>query len=41
MEQAKKHDKKIFITDIAISKVPYIGLKGFTETENAFFVAGT
>lgn len=36
MEQAKKHDKKIFITDIVISKVPYISLKGFTETENTF-----
>ena len=28
MEQAKKRDHKIFVTDIAIDKVPYISVKG-------------
>ncbi|MBR2215343.1 MAG: hypothetical protein IJ849_06250 [Selenomonadaceae bacterium] len=31
MEQAKKRDHKVMITDVAISKVPYIGIPGLSE----------
>lgn len=34
LEQAKKRDKKVMITDIAIEKVPYIEYKGLTEEQN-------
>lgn len=34
MEQAKRRDRKIYITDIAIDKVPYIRYDGFTEKQN-------
>ena len=32
--QAKKRNKKIKITDIAIEKVPYVCYRGFTEEQN-------
>ena len=32
LEQAKRRDKKVMITDIAIEKVPYIEYKGLTES---------
>lgn len=32
--QSKRRDKKVYITDIAIKKVPYIEYKGFTEEQN-------
>lgn len=35
LEQAKKHENKIRITDIAIKKVRYIEYKDLTETQNA------
>lgn len=31
---AKKRDKKVYITDIAISKVPLVQYKGFTDNQN-------
>ncbi len=34
LEQAKKRDKKVKITDIAIAKVAYIEYKGFTMEQN-------
>lgn len=34
LEMAKKRDKKVYITDIAISKVPFIQYKGFTDNQN-------
>lgn len=34
LRQAKKRDKKVKITDIAIAKVPYIEYKGFTSAQN-------
>lgn len=34
LEQAKKRDKKVYITDIAIDKVPYIRYNGFTDERN-------
>ncbi|MGM9571723.1 MAG: hypothetical protein ACI3ZR_05820 [bacterium] len=34
LEQAKKRDHKILITDIAIEKVPYIAIDGFTDEQN-------
>ena len=34
INQAKRRDKKVFITDIAIEKVPYIKYKGFSEEQN-------
>lgn len=34
LRQAKKRDKKIEITDIAIEKVPHIEYKGFTPEQN-------
>lgn len=34
LEQAKKRDHKIEITDIAIDKVPLINVPGFTEEQN-------
>lgn len=33
-EQAKHHDHKIYITDVAINKVPLIEYIGFTEKQN-------
>ena len=32
---AKNREKKIFITDIAIEKVPLIQYKGLSDTENS------
>ena len=32
--QAKKRNKKVYITDIAIEKVPYIRYKGMNEAQN-------
>ena len=32
MEQSKKHDHKIMITNIAISKVPYVEVSGLPKT---------
>ncbi len=34
LEMAKKRDKKVYITDTAIRKVPLIQYKGFTEEQN-------
>lgn len=34
LKMAKKHDKKVYITDIAIDKVPFIQYKGFTDKQN-------
>lgn len=34
MEQAKKRDHKIMITDVAISKVPYVEVPGMTIEQN-------
>lgn len=34
LEMAKKRDKKVYITDIAIDKVPFIQYKGFTDNQN-------
>jgi SPP1 gp7 family putative phage head morphogenesis protein len=34
VKQAKKNDKKIDITDVAINKVPYVELPGFTSEQN-------
>lgn len=34
LEMAKKRDKKVYITDIAINKVPFIQYKGFTDSQN-------
>lgn len=34
LEMAKKRDKKVYITDIAINKVPFIQYKGFTDNQN-------
>ena len=34
MEQAKRRDRKVYITDIAIDKVPYIRYAGFTDERN-------
>lgn len=34
LEMAKKHDKKVYITDIAIDKVPLIEYYGFTDEQN-------
>lgn len=34
LKMAKKHDKKVYITDIAIDKVPFIQYKGFTDRQN-------
>ncbi len=34
LRQAKKRDRKIEITDIAIEKVPHIEYKGFTPEQN-------
>lgn len=31
---AKQHDKKVYITDIAIDKVPFIQYKGFMDKQN-------
>ena len=34
LEMAKKRNKKVYITDIAIDKVPFIQYKGFTDNQN-------
>lgn len=34
LEQAKKRDRKVYITDIAIDKVPFIKYDGFSESRN-------
>lgn len=34
LEMAKKRDKKVYITDIAINKVPLVQYKGFTDNQN-------
>lgn len=34
LEQAKRRDRKVFITDIAIDKVPYVKYYGFTNEQN-------
>lgn len=34
LEQAKKRDHKIYITDIAIEKVPYVHVPGLTKADN-------
>ena len=34
LEMAKKHSKKVYITDIAIDKVPLIEYYGFTNEQN-------
>jgi len=34
LEQAKRKDKKVYITDIAISKVPFVKYKGFDDSKN-------
>ena len=31
LDQAKKHNRKIMITDVAIEKVPYVQVPGFSE----------
>lgn len=33
LEMSKKRDKKVYITDIAINKVPFIQYKGFTDNQ--------
>ncbi|MCM1267206.1 MAG: hypothetical protein NC302_04800 [Bacteroidales bacterium] len=35
LKQAKRRDRKIYITDVAIDKVPLIEYKGFTVTQNS------
>ena len=37
LEQAKKRDHKIMITDVAIDKVPYVEVQGFTPEQNRVF----
>lgn len=34
LEQAKRRDRKVYITDIAIDKVPFIQYDGFTDEQN-------
>ncbi len=34
LEQAKRRDRKIYITDIAIDKVPYVRYYGFDDEQN-------
>lgn len=34
LEMAKEHGKKVYITDIAINKVPFIQYQGFTKEQN-------
>lgn len=34
LKMAKKYDKKVYITDIAINKVPFVQYKGFTDSQN-------
>jgi proteasome lid subunit RPN8/RPN11 len=34
LEQAKRHDRKVYITDVAIDKVPYVEYQGFTTEQN-------
>lgn len=34
LEMAKKRDKKVYITDIAIDKVPFIRYQGFSDNQN-------
>ena len=34
LRQAKKRDKKVYITDVAIEKVPYVKYKGMDDEQN-------
>jgi hypothetical protein len=34
LEQAKKRNRKIYITDVAIDKIPYIEYQGFSVEKN-------
>lgn len=34
LRMSKKRDRKVYITDIAINKVPFIQYKGFTDSQN-------
>lgn len=34
LEQAKRRDRKVYITDVAIDKVPYVEYQGFTDERN-------
>ena len=34
LEQAKRRDKKVYITDVAIDKVPLVKYDGFTDGQN-------
>ena len=34
LEQAKRHNRKVYITDIAIDKVPYVEYQGFSDERN-------
>ena len=36
LEQAKKRDHKIVITDVAVDKVPYVVIPGWTVEQNVF-----
>lgn len=36
LEQAKKRDHKIFVTDVAIDKVPYMAIPGFNKEQNEY-----
>lgn len=35
LRQAKRRDKKVYITDIAVKKIPYVKYEVFTEEQNA------
>lgn len=35
LSQAKRKDQKVYITDIAVKKIPYVKYEGFTEEQNA------
>lgn len=34
LKQAKRRDRKVYITDIAVNKVPYVEYYGFTDEQN-------
>jgi proteasome lid subunit RPN8/RPN11 len=34
LEQAKRRNRKVYITDVAIDKVPYVEYQGFTDEQN-------
>jgi proteasome lid subunit RPN8/RPN11 len=34
LEQAKRRDRKVYITEVAIDKVPYVEYQGFTDEKN-------